>query len=234
MFRSFIARLQQPEPAPPWSSWTGLQTALVSFMAVLGGVNVMALLRVQQPFVFLAGYILSGLLALGFVRVTRRTPEDRAALRLGAVTSSSLLLIMFFSFGVALAIDVLRRYQPVPELQYFSGSGLEWALAIVLMVIVQPLAEGIVFRGVLYPALRATFGVWTGIVACALAYAIFHFISYTSRLDANTLWLTFALPYIEGLILTLIRAYTGSTRAAIFGHMAFGMFAVVKLISLGR
>jgi membrane protease YdiL (CAAX protease family) len=240
MLRSFLARLAQPEPAPPWTSVNGLQAVVVAFMGILVGVNVLAAIFNLQSFIFIPGYIIGGLLALFFVWFTRRSPEDRAALRLQSPGNSTLVLIAFLSLGFALATDVLRRYQTVPELQYFDRTVTDflaitqWALALLLMVIVQPIAEEIIFRGILYPALRVTFGVWTGIFACALAHAIFHFVSYSpAELDANTLWVTLAIPYIDSLVLTVIRAHTGSTRAAIVAHAAFGLFAVVKLISLG-
>jgi uncharacterized protein len=103
----------------------------------------------------------------------------------------------------------------------------------VFLVVVQPIAEELVFRGVTYPALRASLGPLAGIVATSISYALFHLLTYTSAaMDVSTLWFTFALPLIEGLVLTLIRAYTGSTRAAIVGHMAFGLFAILKLITL--
>ncbi|MFN8374191.1 MAG: type II CAAX endopeptidase family protein [Anaerolineae bacterium] len=234
MIRSFMARIARPEAAPPWNSSAALQAVVVAFMCMLVGVNGMAAVFGQQPFIFLAGYAVGCALTLVYLWFTRRKAEDRAALRLQTPGSTSLLLIAFLCLGVALASDVLRRYQAVPELQYFDNSALEWVLAIVLMVFLQPLAEEIVFRGVMYPALRVTFGAWTGLFACTLAHAVFHFVSYSpAQLDLNTLWLTFVLPYIDSLVLTLIRAYTGSTRAAIVGHMAFGLFAVVKLIALG-
>jgi membrane protease YdiL (CAAX protease family) len=234
MLRSFLARLSQPEPAPPWKAYGAFQTMIIAFMMVLIGAAVGVIILGGLPYTEYLSWIIGGVLTLGFIWLTRRSPEDRAALRLGAFPNSSLLLITFFCFGIALALDVLRRYQPVPELQIFSATPIEWVLVVLLMVIIQPLATEIVFRGVMYPALRVTFGVWTGIVACTLAQSIFHFITYTpAQFDPNTLWVTFALPYFESFILTLIRAYTGSTRAAIVGHMAFGLFAVIKLFSLG-
>jgi membrane protease YdiL (CAAX protease family) len=232
MIRSFLARLAQPEPAPPWKSYTAFQLAVVSWLGAVIGTNLLDVLFRGQSFIFLGGYAIGGLLA--FVWFTRGKPEDRAAMRIDTNGRMPLLMVAMLCLGFALAIDLARRYEVVPELRIFQGTAIEWVLAVLFMVIIQPIAEEVVFRGVMYPALRITFGVWTGMFACTLAQALFHFLTYTpAQLDLNTLGTTFAIPYIESLVLTGVRAYTGSTRASIVGHAMFGVLAVVKLVTLG-
>jgi membrane protease YdiL (CAAX protease family) len=68
-----------------------------------------------------------------------------------------------------------------------------------------------------------------------VAYTIFHFVSYQLPPAANNtalIWIGIVEPLIGGLIFGAVRIYTGSTRAAILTHMAFGLFAVVKLLTL--
>jgi membrane protease YdiL (CAAX protease family) len=101
------------------------------------------------------------------------------------------------------------------------------------MVIAQPLAEELIFRGVLLSSLRGTIGAWPGYILSALLYALFHLITYGSSIsDFNSLWYGQILPFIGGLIFGAVRLSTGSTRAAILAHVGFGLFAVVKILTL--
>lgn len=234
MLRTLFTRVRQPEAPPPWTSFSALQTVIVSYMTVIVGTVLAVMVFGQQRFSLLLGWTLAGALTLVFVWFTRRSPQERAALRLGPTNNTSLLLVALLCLGIAMALDVLRRYQPVPELMNFTRTPGEWLFAGLFMLMVQPIAEEVVFRGVMYPALRVTLGAWTGVLATILAHALFHFLAYSSAdMNIDAIWLTLALPYIDALVLTLVRAYTGSTRAAIVGHMAFGLFAMVKVITLG-
>jgi membrane protease YdiL (CAAX protease family) len=100
-------------------------------------------------------------------------------------------------------------------------------------VVAQPVAEELVFRGIALPALRQGFGAWMGLVLCSLAYGLFHQLAYSSPTnDATLVWYGLALPLLAGLFISGVRVYTGSTRAAIAAHMAFGLFAVLKALTL--
>jgi membrane protease YdiL (CAAX protease family) len=183
------------------------------------------------------------LLITGFVALSRR--RDRAALRLEG-SGRTLILAALFSLGIAILFDVLslavtRRFLPVPELlgliqQSAADIRLspgEIVAAFLLMVVAQPIAEELVFRGIALPVLRQAFGAWIGLVVCALAYALFHQLAYSSPTGDSTLvWYGLGLPFLVGLVVSGVRVVTGSTRAAIVSHMAFGLFALLKALTL--
>lgn len=243
---SLLTRLSAPEAAPPWSLTVALATLIVAFIALIGGSFFGLLLFPLESFVSLAGWTFGALLLANFVRNTRSAKEDRRALRMVS-PSTPIMFIMFVTFGFALAFDLLGlaltsgTFITAPELWSFNVAGasiVDWVLAIAFMVLAQPAAEEMVFRGVLLPSLRGQFGAWAGLIINALLFAVFHFIIYTpsgGELQFATIWYGFGLAFLNGSLLACVRIYTNSTRAAVFAHAMLGLFAVVKLllISLG-
>jgi MFS-type transporter involved in bile tolerance (Atg22 family) len=60
-------------------------------------------------------------------------------------------------------------------------------------------------------------------------YGLFHAFVYTST---NNTWHLFIAPFLIGLFMSAVRAYTRSTRAAIVAHVGFGLFALLKLLAV--
>lgn len=67
-------------------------------------------------------------------------------------------------------VETSASYQQVADRQY----GVTFGIGLVLYGLVSPLAEEVVFRGVIYNRLRRFFGPLIGIVASALFFGIFH------------------------------------------------------------
>lgn len=240
MFRKVFARIGAPQAAPPWGMGAALSSLVAAFAALILGSTVAQLLFPGAQWVVLAGWTLGAALTAAFVWITRRTRPERTALRLYE-TNAPLFLLLLVGLALALTLDVISlrattQFLPDPELLGLYRQPLEafsLLMALVLMALAQPVAEELVFRGVLLPALRAAVGSWPGFGLSALAYAVFHLLVYSPpALDFDRLWYGLLLPFVAGLIFGAVRVYTGSTRAAILTHMAFGLFAVVKLLTL--
>jgi membrane protease YdiL (CAAX protease family) len=249
--RNFFARISTLEHPPPWSVLAAMGGVVVSFAAtVLGSFIVLALLGDQQYKELLA-WTIGAALTIIFVYVRFAKPEQRAALRLGAganvVVVQQIFLMLLIGVGLSVALDVVSGrvtsgFLPEPELTYLyrvvsdnrgTISLLSWIFAVLFMVIAQPIAEELIFRGVLLPSVRSLIGAWPGYLLSALIYALFHLIAFGSSIsDFNSLWYGQVLPFIGGLIFGAVRLTTGSTRAAILAHVGFGLFAVVKLLTL--
>ena len=177
-----------------------------------------------------------------FVWQTRR--KEREALRLSA-SASPILFVMFISLGLAIALDlvslaVTHEFTPGPELQFLDPNALgvlEWVFAILFMVILQPIAEELMFRGMTLPAIRTRLSAWGSIVVTAGITGVFHMLIYPMNSamplsPLSPLWYGLLIPMIEAIIFGMVRTSTHSTRAAIAAHIAFGLFAVVKLLTL--
>jgi membrane protease YdiL (CAAX protease family) len=237
MMTSLIQRISTLEPAPPWGLFIAINTVFVSLLAIIAGTLIASSLLGNQEFYILVAWLIGLTLTIVSVWTARRTPQDRAALRIGE-TNSRLLIVLLFSLGMAIAIDALGMvvsgaFLPAAELSIFYGTSpaiLTWVLALILMLVVQPIAEELVFRGVFYPTARHVMGAWGGFIACALVYAIFHYVAYSSPI--NSIWYALGAPLLIGLVITGVRATSGSTRAAIVAHMGFGLFALLKLFVL--
>ncbi len=222
-------------PPPPWSLQRGLLALLAALVALIVGpfitINLMGLSAAAS----LSGWILGSVVSVIFVWSWFR--QERPALRLGP-TPTRLFIVLLFAFGMAMLIDLVDLgitgvFQPVPELLGLLGTQIGpagWLSAILFMLVVQPAAEELVFRGILFPSLRSVFGGWPGLLLNSLLYAVFHLIVYTST--PGNWWHTLGTPFLAGLVIGGVRANTRSTRAALVAHIGFGIFALLKLIAL--
>lgn len=247
MFRTLFARLGAADTAPPWGLGAAAITIVAAFAAIIIGTLIGAawLSDPTDPLAIparaqYAGWLIGCLLTTALVLQTRRTPEQRAALRLDAA-GIPLPFVLFIGLGAAIALDLMgllltQIFARAPELAAFdtaSASLLDWALVALLMLGFQPVAEELVFRGVAWPALRVAAGGWGGWLVSAAVFGLFHFLAYPPSALAGgfpSLWYGLLAPAVEGLFIGGVRAHTSSNRAAMFAHAAFGLFAVVKLI----
>lgn len=255
MFRNLFARIGRLENPPPWGLGAGLVSVVAALAALVLGFNLVAAVYCNAPAnaafcqalnfaappsVWLSGWSIGAFAALVFVLGTRRKPDERAALRLGGI-QASVFWVLLVSIGLAVTLDLIfiqfTAQAIAPELQSLRQPGVDtvsWILAFVFMVIAQPVAEELVFRGMLQPALRQTVGAWPGYLLTSALYALFHLLAYTSGTpQADYLGYSFLLPLVSGLIFGAVRLVTGSTRAAMLSHAAFGIFAVLKVLALG-
>ena len=240
--KSLIERIGTLEPAPPWGLGSAVLVILVAFIALVVGTAFTLIWFEMLPYAAVAGWTFGGIITTVFVLQTRRRTEDRAALKLGA-GGPSLLFVMFLCVGFALLFDLISlavtgAFLPAPELlglDLRAGSLLEWVFAVALMLLVQPVSEELVFRGVAFPALRNAFGAWAGLVLVAAAYAVYHLLAfppnYANAAGITPIWYGLVLPFLQGLVISAVRAHSGSTRVAIAAHVAFGLFAVIKVLA---
>lgn len=242
---SLMQRIRAVEPAPPWNLTSVLVAMVVAILAFIGGTFAAEIWLSGQSIALIIGWIIGGIITIIFVLQSRKTPEQRAALKLQS-GAAPLLFIIFISFGLALAIDLLSllvtgQFVPAPALLSAAVDRQNTALLIisaVFLLIVQPLAEELVFRGVAFPVLRVGFGAWPGLLVTAVASAIFHLLifpaAYTvvfpDMTPAASLWYSGMNPLLAALVFGIVRAVTGSTRSAIAAHFAFALFALFKLL----
>jgi len=239
---TLLERIREPEPPPPGNLSDVIYTLLVLLVAmILIGAVVGAVLSNNDPSPtsLLLGWTVGGLIATFIIGAAhRRTPEKWTALRLSSLPDTRLRNVLLVSLSATILLDLSSailtgQFLPAPEVLRFTSVSVDvgsWFLAALFLVIVQPVAEELVFRGVTLPRLRMRLGLWSGLVVTAALYALFHALVYdVSGIDhPGLLWYVLAVPFIAGLIMGLVRLGTGSTRAAILAHLSFGLFALLK------
>jgi hypothetical protein len=68
---------------------------------------------------------------------------------------------------------------------------------------------------------------------CAGFHAVFHFAAYPPPVTDDNgilIWFGLILPFLSGLFITGVRAYTGNTRASIVAQAGVGAFVIIKLL----
>lgn len=241
-------RIEKLDPAPPWTAFGALLTVIGMFACIVIGTVFGDMLFSDSWMALVAGWSVGALFTIGLVMLTRRrTLEEDRALKLGD-SNTPLPIVLLFSLGMAVLIDLILLaitgdFFPTAELfpyfdQLLSGEAIvpleisffAWVLAFLFLVLLQPVAEELVLRGVAYPAFRENYGAWFGLGMVSLIHALFHLIAYAPQ--PTNIWYGFVGPLLTGVVITLIRAYTGSTRATIVAHSAFGLFALLKAFAL--
>lgn len=240
---SLLKRIGAPEPAPPWSVLAALLAVVVAFVLVIAAYTFTATLLGLSPTSQLIAWAFAGLLMVVYVLQSRR--KERDWLKLDA-PRAALPLMLVLNIGFAMLLDLLSlaitgQFLPVPELIPLAAVPTDvaaWIFAAIFIVIAQPIGEELIFRAVTQPALRSLFGAWQGLIMTALIYGLFHRLSYEpSYADVSqetALWYGLVLPILQGLVFGMNRAATNSTRAAIWAHVAFGLFALLKVFVMVR
>ncbi len=247
MFRSIIARIQTREAAPFWS----LATAVVFTVAyiivyiaaqaiaiTLTGGNLAAPNLNYLPLgVGIAGLINAAVILQWVARRAANGTSAQTLLRL-AQTALPTVIVLLISLASAYLIDLigvltrLKGSQIVPPtfevLRDPNTSFVAWAVAVVVVLIVQPLGEGLTFHGLLYPALATRYRSWVAILGTAALFTLVNLI----LAGQGGVWYAALQPFLMMVVVGMVRAYTQSTRAAILARAMFGLFFVLSALLL--
>lgn len=242
---SFMARLRAAEAPSPWQLTNGLifVVAYILFSMVwLLSVSVLAD-EAQRGAPSARTLTLSALLTaivitIGIGQWARRrfSANWLKVLRLLSPSRPAALLAVFmFCLGIAWAIDLVGRLLRLTEGQIVpptlevlrQGEPLGFILGVLLAVIFQPVAEGLLFSGVLYPSVARLSGDnRIAIVSVSLLYMLVALLTSGSQGQ----WYALIQPFFMMLVVLCARAYTQSTRAAIVARAAFGVFFVLAAL----
>ena len=134
--------------------------------------------------------------------------------------------VQFLSGGAVLAIVVTfagaffnsKENLPIEELLKARVSVMLFAI---LGVVVAPLVEETIFRGFLYPVIARRLGVSAGIGVTGTLFGLMH----AAQLWGG--WGQIALLIMVGVILTWVRARTGTVTASYFVHLGYNGLQLV-------
>jgi len=128
------------------------------------------------------------------------------------------------SLFVAVVSSQMKTPENVPIEEWFKQR--ETALLFVAMaVVVAPLVEETLFRGYFYPLLARSFGMAPGIIITGLCFGAMH------GAQLGWTWSLVSMLVVVGIVLTLVRARTGSVLASYLMHLGYNslisFFAIV-------
>lgn len=126
-------------------------------------------------------------------------------------------------------IIVTRQNQPATPLSEILESTQSFPailLFIILAVLFAPLLEEIIFRGYFYYVLSQRRGSVFAILLIALSFGLLHVDQYWGD------WLAVGMVMLLGLVLTLLRSWTGSTLSSIAAHYAYNAGVMIMTIIL--
>jgi membrane protease YdiL (CAAX protease family) len=121
-------------------------------------------------------------------------------------------------FGLALVVGILGRYvggsSELPVEQMFR-SRQSVLLLMALGILVAPLVEETIFRGVIYPVIAGKFGIATGVLVTGTLFGLAH------AQQLGGAWGQISLLILVGITLTYIRARAGTVAASYFVHLGY-------------
>ena len=242
---TLMQKLAQPEAtAPPWSLTNALLTGIVLLvcLTIVGPAlsSIVLGTALITSFLLILSWALGMALTIIFVLVNRRSsPESWRALRL-LRGSLPLPITLLLGVAIAVAIDLIvslasARFLPVPEILGFQTAGTPSLItAALLLILLQPLADTLVFQAVLLPSLRWTLGPRRGLIATTALYTVLHILVFTgipgSRNDL--FWYHIFYPACLGLAYCALKVYTGSSGAVLVARMGGGLILFLTALTL--
>jgi membrane protease YdiL (CAAX protease family) len=97
--------------------------------------------------------------------------------------------------------------------------------ALILVLLLGPVVEELVFRGFLYPLLARALGPWLAIVATAIPFALLH------GAQNEWTWQLLVPIGVAGVVFGAVRYLTGSTVAAMLVHVGYNSTAVALYLA---
>jgi membrane protease YdiL (CAAX protease family) len=148
-----------------------------------------------------------------------------------------LLALPFYFVLYLLTVGVVSHFAPslnIDQAQQIGfdhvAGGLQLTLTFISLVLLPPLAEEIMVRGLLFTSLKKAMRLWPAALLTSLIFAAAHLPEGGA---AGPLWIGFIDTFILSLVLCYLRQRTGSLWAGITLHALKNGIAFVALFIIG-
>ncbi len=234
-----------PVRDPIWSGWDVVSIALMMFLSpfvIFLGVGVVAkkffypdvgwTQLAQIPVLALASeliaYALVLILMVMLIEGKYHVPFAKA---IGWRWPRSSFALMALGVAMLFSLQGLAHFLPIPKdvpFDQFFKRPLDAYLTSIFAVSLGPLMEELFFRGFLYPVVARRIGVAAGVFLTALAFGLLH------AVQLGFAWGPILIIFCVGLVLTIVRAVSGSVAASFLVHMAYNStLTVITLVATG-
>jgi membrane protease YdiL (CAAX protease family) len=168
-------------------------------------------------------------LALIYAVVTRlRKRPFRATIRLlgnGRIWPAAFGAVILGGVMDAATLALHKPIVPDALQPLFTGASSAVAM-VVFAVIVTPLVEESLFRGVLFPVVARSLNTFWAVILVSVLFGLAHMATYGA--DAYSIMQSL----VAGLYLTWLRARTGALAPSIAAHAALNLYATVEAIAV--
>lgn len=134
--------------------------------------------------------------------------------------------LAFLMFGVSAVLSKLLPHHETDLDKILKMGILIRVFVVVLAVLMAPLVEEIVYRGVVYSAVERLGGKALGVITVTVIFALVHVPQYWGSAAAITAIVSLSL------VLTLLRAWTGSLLPCVVTHLIFNGVQGIGLLFL--
>jgi len=176
----------------------------------------------------LAMILVPWLVVLRFQRLSWRDVGLRpiGAGWIGGAVGLGLLMLPVGGLTAAAVQELLGRTEQAPQLEYLAPEGLTPSAVVAAFVLgglVQPFAEELLFRGMLFPWLRRRLGLAAGVVLSGLAFGLVH--NLQGGLEAVA-----AATVPIGMALAIAYQYSGSLWVPYVMHVTFNLMGLTGMM----
>ena len=228
-------------PAATGPRWTIAQSLAVWLVGVVAGtlalgISVALGADADDPLVIfgplLAAQTLGWIGAISYLSRTRGTGSLATDFGLTMVPKD--LLGLLYGFGLLIVLGLLtypllelfdRTDEPGQEVLEIveEASGLEVALAVIFVAVVTPVAEELLFRGLLLKAMSRRLSGWKLPVANGVLFGVIHLVDPQAALQIPAL-------SVLGIVLAYQAVRTQRLGLPIFTHMGINLVSVVATV----
>ncbi len=156
----------------------------------------------------------------------KTTREDMGVTSLPSWLDGALALPAMFGYlilsGIAVALLTpvlpidLNQKQVLPVDPSMLTAIWQYVMAFIMIVILAPVGEELLFRGYLYGKLRKTAPIWIAVLATSLTFGLAHL--WTGG-NGPLQWAVMVDTFVLSLVMCSVREYTGAIWITIFMHM---------------
>ncbi len=179
-------------------------SVLIALIFVLSGID-------NMPLLSFIGYTVTGILILWFIRIKKKSAEpEEPYIQLGTMPVLLTIILLFITISMVIITDPLTNLIPIPEFmkEIFDTILSKSTYNLVLLVIIGPVIEEILLRGIMLDGFLRRYSPVKSIFWSSLIFGLMHL----------NPWQFFGA-FIAGLLLGYVYWKTRSLIACIFIHM---------------
>lgn len=235
----------QPAENPPWNGWDILLIALLMFVLPFIALPVVGLIVaktvypqaplisvLQKPWLALSTQLGIYVLVLIFmIMLVEGKSHQRFWTAIRWIWPARYWPALV-ALGIAMvSMQALEKFFKLPQhvpMEDFLNTPLMAIVTGIFAVSLGPLMEELFFRGFLYPVLARRMGMVSAVLITSATFGFIH------AAQLAFAWGLVLIIFIVGLVLTIVRATTGSVAASFVVHVAYNSTLVIMAGIAGR